>query len=271
MLFDNDADGDLDILVAANSGEITWFRNFGDGTFSVAARLAQTPARTGQMELVDVVGGARPELVTLQDDGAVRVYRAIGGSTWALLEQIDAPSIDVLDLADLGDDGDIELLLGSSESRDVFVVENELRGEIGAPYCGPATPNSTGGVGRLQAVGSDIASLDALELRASRLPLQSLSFFLMSQTQGDVFPATNSLGRLCLGGSLGRYVGPGQIRQTGATGRITLALDLTAIPQPNGPVAAVEGDVWNFQAWHRDTSGGAATSNFTEAVSVTLR
>jgi len=25
---------------------------------------------------------------------------------------------------------------------------------------------------------------------------------------------------------------------------------------------------WNFQAWYRDSFGGAATSNFTDAVSV---
>jgi hypothetical protein len=50
-------------------------------------------------------------------------------------------------------------------------------------------------------------------------------------TQGNV-PQPGSLGVLCLGGSIGRYVGPGQIQNTGGTGAFCLLLDLTQTPTP---------------------------------------
>ena len=75
-------------------------------------------------------------------------------------------------------------------------------------------------------------------------------------------------GNLCLGGSIGRYVGPGQIVNSGATGSFTLPLDLTQTPTPTGLVAIAAGETWNFQAWHRDAVGGFATSNFTDGLAV---
>jgi hypothetical protein len=75
-----------------------------------------------------------------------------------------------------------------------------------------------------------------------------------------------SQGVLSLGGSIGRYVGPGQIRNTGATGSFSLVLDLAATPTPTGLVQVVAGETWNFQSWHRDAVGGTATSNFTDAL-----
>ena len=69
-------------------------------------------------------------------------------------------------------------------------------------------------------------------------------------------------GNLCLGGAIGRYAGPSGI---------SLAIDLTQLPQPTGPVTALPGESWNFTAWHRDTSGMGATSNFTDGLAVTFQ
>ena len=77
-----------------------------------------------------------------------------------------------------------------------------------------------------------------------------------------------SRGNLCLGGAIGRYVGPGQIKNSGATGSFMLALNLTQTPTPTGLVSVLPGEAWNFQAWHRDAVGGVATSNFTDGVRV---
>jgi hypothetical protein len=41
-------------------------------------------------------------------------------------------------------------------------------------------------------------------------------------------------------------------------------------PQPNGTVPVMAGETWSFQCWHRDVAGGAATSNFSEGVSLTF-
>jgi hypothetical protein len=138
----------------------------------------------------------------------------------------------------------------------------------GTNYCGPAAVNSTGQPGALLASGSESASLSVLSLVASALPTNAFGFFLASQTQGFVQQPGGSQGNLCLGGAIGRYVGPGQIKNSGATGSFSLALDLASTPQPNGLVSITAGQTWNFQCWHRDAVGGVATSNFTDASAV---
>ncbi len=58
---------------------------------------------------------------------------------------------------------------------------------------------------------------------------------------------------------------------SGATGSISLPVNLTALPTPTGPVAGAVGQTWNFQCWYRDTLGGNATSNFSNGLAVTLQ
>jgi hypothetical protein len=138
---------------------------------------------------------------------------------------------------------------------------------IGTAYC-TANANSTGATGQLTALGSNVVAANALTLRASDLPLNAFGFFLTSRTQGFVMNPGGSAGNLCLAGAIGRYVGPGQIKNTGSTGAFELLLDLTATPTPTGLVQIQSGETWNFQSWHRDAVGGAATSNFTRGRSV---
>ena len=109
-----------------------------------------------------------------------------------------------------------------------------------------------------------------MTLRASSLPQNAFGFFLVSDTQGFTANPGGSQGDLCLGGSIGRYVGPGQIQSSGSTGTFSLEIDLGALPTPTGSVSAMPGETWNFQAWHRDSVGGSAVSNFTGAVAVPL-
>ncbi len=58
---------------------------------------------------------------------------------------------------------------------------------------------------------------------------------------------------------------------SGAAGALTFTLDLPALSLPNGPVVGSPGETWSFQAWHRDTLAGTATSQLTTSVSVTLQ
>lgn len=134
-------------------------------------------------------------------------------------------------------------------------------GALGAGYCG-AVPNSTGVPARLTATGSASAAANDLTLRTADLPSGSFAFYLASTTQAHVPMPGGSSGDLCLGGSIGRYVGPGQIQQAGAGGTIELALDVTRIPQPTGFVAAQAGETWSFQTWYRDVGPSGPTSNF---------
>jgi hypothetical protein len=79
------------------------------------------------------------------------------------------------------------------------------------------------------------------------------------------------MGNLCLGGAIGRYVGPGQVLNTGTTGGFSLVLNLNQTPTPTGLVAIAGGQTWNFTAWHRDAVAGSATSNFTNALSIAFQ
>lgn len=144
-------------------------------------------------------------------------------------------------------------------------------GSLGTRYCDPGAVNSAGTSGAMLASGSLTASTNALTIAASDLPVNSFAFFLTSQTQGNVANPGGSQGNLCLGGAIGRYVGPGQIVNSGAAGEVSLALDLTQVPQPTGFASAQPGETWNFQAWYRDAVGGTATSNFTDGISLTFQ
>jgi hypothetical protein len=141
---------------------------------------------------------------------------------------------------------------------------------LGNVSCTQPAPNSTGAAGVLAVYGSSRALDRNLELTATQLPLHALAFFLVSRTQGSVVPP-GSQGVLCVAGQVGRYVGPGQVRNSGPSGAIALVVDPGVTPTPFGSVAILAGETWTYQAWHRDAVQGVATSNFTSAVAVTFR
>jgi hypothetical protein len=145
---------------------------------------------------------------------------------------------------------------------------SQLAGSIGTAYCAPAVPNSTGASSTIEAVGLTLASANDVTLNASSMPNNAFGYFLTSRTQGLVQNPGGSMGNLCLSGSIGRYVGPGQIKNSGLTGSFALQLDLTQTPTPTGFVTVMAGETWNFTTWHRDAIGGVATSNFTNGVSI---
>lgn len=149
---------------------------------------------------------------------------------------------------------------------DNLVVETLLT-PIGTNYC-TAAANSTGASGAISALGSETAADNNVVLTSSSLPPNSFGFFLTSQTQGFTPMPGGSAGNLCLSGSIGRYVGPGQIKNSGAGGEFSLTLDLASTPQPTGLVSVQAGETWNFTTWHRDAVGGTATSNFTDGLEV---
>jgi hypothetical protein len=142
---------------------------------------------------------------------------------------------------------------------------------FGTSYCGPAVTNSSGSPAEVSVSGSPAVALNDLTLVCSSMPMNSFGFFLVSQTQGFVANPGGSQGSLCLGGAIGRYVGPGQILNSGSAGEIMLPADLTMIPSPTGFITAAPGDVFNFTTWFRDSSMGTATSNFSQGIEVTFQ
>ncbi|QDV08463.1 hypothetical protein Poly30_40100 [Planctomycetes bacterium Poly30] len=158
-------------------------------------------------------------------------------------------------------------LLSTNAGGTGLILNGTVSDAVGANYC-MANPNSTGSVATIDGAGSTAVADNDLTLGASDLPPFAFAFFITSRAQGFIMNPAGSQGNLCVGGAVGRYVGPGQIKQAGLGGRIELPLDLTLVPQPNGFVSVVAGDTWNFQAWYRDAVGGSATSNFTDGLQV---
>ena len=154
-------------------------------------------------------------------------------------------------------------------SLDNFVLDHGAN--IGTNYCGPAALNSSGLRGEMLLIGSASAAQNELSLVAESLPSNVFGFFIAGPTQGFTMNAGGSAGNLCLAGAIGRYVGPGQVQNTGALGRMELPIDLTSVPTPNGFIALTAGTTWNFQAWNRDMYPGGATSNFTDGVTIVLQ
>ncbi|MFT5731404.1 MAG: hypothetical protein ACJA2W_000582 [Planctomycetota bacterium] len=138
---------------------------------------------------------------------------------------------------------------------------------IGTPYCA-VNLNSTGVAAAIFASGSEVVSANNLTLSAVELPINSFGFFIVSSAQGFVMNPGGSAGNLCLSGSVGRYVGPGQIQNSGAAGAFSLTIDLSMIPTPTGAVAASAGDTYSFQTWFRDSSPAGPTSNFTNGLEI---
>jgi Tol biopolymer transport system component len=154
--------------------------------------------------------------------------------------------------------------------RQIFAIDRFDVPAIGAVYC-QTNPNSTGVMSQISATGSLVAANNNVVLAASELPSFVFGFFITSRTQGFNMNPGGSMGNICVAGSVGRYVGPGEVQNSGANGEIILAIDLNAMPQPNGFEAAVAGDTWNFQAWHRDSVAGTVTSNFTGGLEIVFQ
>ena len=150
---------------------------------------------------------------------------------------------------------------------DIEFGKGVAAGSVGTNYCA-ANVNSTGAAGSIGGIGTAIVSSNNLRLEASSLPTSSFGFFLTSTSQGAVANPGGSEGVLCIGGAIGRYVGPGEILNSGSAGSFSLQLDLTQTPTPTGLVSIQAGETWNFTAWHRDAVGGNTTSNFTDGIEV---
>ncbi len=144
---------------------------------------------------------------------------------------------------------------------------------LGGNFCGPSQFNQSGFPGTLFALGSTSVQDNNVTLVTQTLPAGSTGYVLNSPGQGYLPMAGGSRGTLCIGGGqpIGRHNGPGQIGIADAQGSFWVALDLTQLPSPLGPIPAMVGETRNFQVWYRDMdSNGMPTSNFTDAVSITF-
>ncbi len=276
---DFDGDGVHDLLCRSNEpqgfgGILSVCYGLGTGFVGVE-QVVETPATTTfEVQVGDFDGDGNDDFVV---DGSlfpgspngILVYRSRGTRAFFPRQSVyeGFGLFATIATGDADGDGDDDIFLAGVRNDDVGVVRSLAKGNIGVPYCLGAVPNATGVGGEINASGCAQLSQASLRLTATSLPPQAFGIFITSQNT-DLITATNSIGVLCLGGSIGRFIGPGQIVQAGAGGEFGIDADPAALPTPTGTTAALPGSTWHFQAWHRDTDAGVPTSNFTSAVSV---
>lgn len=168
---------------------------------------------------------------------------------------------------DLDNDGDNDLVVGLCTGTRVY--EN-LDDELGSRYC-TAIVNTSGAAAVITPVGSPVAADNDLVLTVTDMPVDVFGFFLTSQTQGFVPNPAGSTGNLCVAGTIGRFVGPGEIMSSGPNGTMSLTVDLTAIPAGAVTASVQPGETHNFTAWFRDQILGTQTSNFSDAIAITFQ
>ncbi len=128
-------------------------------------------------------------------------------------------------------------------------------------------PNSSGDYGFLSMFGTPTTT-DTKIVNASGLPPNQFAILLVGTLAVNIPMIGGSQGTLCLGGQFGRY--NSQIASSGSSGNAVFLMDPGAIPAPFGTDAALAGEQFFWQAWHRDVVNGNATSNLTNAVGVTF-
>ena len=162
----------------------------------------------------------------------------------------------------VSDNGEYLLATAILPNAEVALVYVQMT--LGANYCAAQT-NSTGLRAITTARGASLAHLNGLRLVTSDAPPTSFAYYIASRTQGDVLFPGGSSGRICVAGSVGRFIT--QVGQVSASGSFAIVPNLAAMPTtPN--VAVQPGETWNFQLWFRDAGPTGPTSNFSLPVSV---
>lgn len=265
---DLNGDGVLDLLTASDGDdEVAWYRGTGGGNFATQVVIGTPGGGVNHVGAADVdMDGLLDVYASSLQSGSqdIRWYQNLGfgffGPAQAVNGAVD--SAGEIRVYDADEDSDVDFVFVTGYTPQLT--------DIGSVYC-TSNPNSTGVNGQLQITGTDLRALNAVSLVATELPPNTFGIFATSRTADNVVGPGGSAGVLCLGGAIGRYQGLNQVLFTGVGGAFRLTLDLDAMAQPNGTVAALAGQTWRFQAWHRDVTGGGVTSNFTDAASVTLR
>lgn len=273
---DVDLDGDQDLLrLTGDTSNVSllWYENLGSLQFAPSRVLMQWSGSINNIEMcvadwnqdgqADLVFSNRfPRTLTWRE---VTSSGQLGPESSITSRFRSAESLVVLDL---DGDQDLDLMVTDQPAEALRWFEN-LR-DISATFCS-STANSTGEEALLSVSGSDFAALNRLALNVRCLPNQTFGIFVVSDTPDFVPQPNGSAGNLCLGGSIGRYVQPGQIQSSGGAGAFSLTLDLRTTPTSTNTVSVMSGQSFFYQAWYRDVAGGLATSNFSSGSRVDFR
>ncbi|MCC7014334.1 MAG: hypothetical protein IT454_17375 [Planctomycetes bacterium] len=232
-------------------GTSSWYLTSGLGSDSVF----HAAASDGQGGIYAWITNGEPTWIGLpQFVGAVR-YDSAGQVVWSRAEASSVNAAVVLPFDEV-----VTSNSGASGS-----VQRLSRGTLGSSVCA-GQPNSSGAPALLRATGSAHVGDNALVLFANGLPSSVLTICAASRGSASVPSFAGGMGTLCLGGPLARISSV----QASPLGSAAYAFDLLATPSPLGPLPALPGDTWHFQAWYRDVVGGLPTTNLSSSVSVLI-
>lgn len=257
-----DGDGLIDLVyLDQDTGAVSVLPSLGGGTFGPAVPLLIPQGIHRTTLIVDVDLDGRSDLVIGSEDASIWM-RNLGSSVFGTPRPLalGAPRLTGFSqVADLDGDGDMDIL-----ERSELLLCNA---RIGSRACVADVPNSTGEPGRLVAAGSVEVAANDLQLLGTQLPPGEFAMFITGSQLDAVPQPGGSQGTLCLGGSIGRFNRPLEIRPIDPSGSVRLSVDLGNVPSGPGPVALAPGDARLFQLWHRD-SGSGAPANFTSALEI---
>jgi len=239
---------------AAGSGD--WNVHMATGALAVEANDAHVALEERHMALATTTSPETPVRLTMQRDGNSLNLTELGAAIWTHVNPGNGFGF-----------GRVHGVTFRHRAALLFGPK-----PVGRQYC-DAQPNSTGHYGGrrsswLRILGNQsTGTLHTAE--CIDMPGSSFAYLNVSRATGDVLFPGGSQGRLCISGSIGRYVD--QVVSSGGLSSVSVTIDPSALPQPSGPVAALPGDTWYFQLWHRDSVGGVATSNFSNACALHFR
>jgi len=232
---------------------------YGIGDFRVDTTTTLSPFG----RIVTVQAQYNPGRLTAYPLGGAAAPTVLGATPW---------TVEIAALDDIDGDGALDALL----STDIGLWWARGRADAAdlAPYCRQSELNSLGLGARLRAragEGQAGGAASTLRFDAVDLPPGATTLFLTGRRAAALPGAGGALGTLCLGGTLGRFVAPGQVLTANAGGAAGQDVDPLALPSGGQLLPVAVGDVWAFQAWYRDVdAAGNPVSRLTDAVLATF-
>ncbi len=124
---DMDNDGDLDVIMLASGFSIAWYKNDGQGNFSIMPSISTYPAFADKLRIADINSDGNMDfLVARYDKAGVSCFLNNGTETFegpiVIAEEIN--NISGLRLADMDNDGDVDVLPSYHNQNEKIWFEN---------------------------------------------------------------------------------------------------------------------------------------------------